>query len=455
MVEDIVKVFEDFAEAANIYSTAISDILRQLQFHQLQQFHQKVKSLELVIKEDGLKALEHASESKDKFMSTTLKKFAIYAHQLMIMFANAIQQTADDQNNRVDPGTEGLCQGIGNVDVQYNASFPSSSIHNRSIDELPSLSMSSRARNDDNHHLIRHAIIVSNAASETNNGNDHNITNDGITKDEEQDWSHITEADLELKEFQCPRCSNVFKTTRELYTHMRETYAKPEVCHVCGKNFKTKNCINLANLLHHSYIHRNIKPYHCPKCNYQGRTRGNLQTHFGRCAKVVKFMDRGYKSKYERYKYQSMFLREKVKKCRKVKDDVMTIRNQRNHNRRNSEYNQRHTTSTNTNQRARLAEDRYYRGGDEKDLNVVIDKHQCSQLSNFIDWMTGEVVVKPAVSPSGYVLGYDSWTKVLRSPTSRNKCPFTRQSMTRRSLVKLTDENYHEFKDKIVNFSQK
>merc|ERR1712154_2016 len=94
-------------------------------------------------------------------------------------------------------------------------------------------------------------------------------------------------------------------------------------------------------------------------------------------------------------------------------------------------------------------EDGYNR--DEEDLDAVNDKYECSALSDFIDSMTGQVVVKPAISPAGYVLGYDSWIQVLRN--SKDKCPFTRESMTRRSLVKLTDENYHMYKNKIVNLS--
>ena len=44
----------------------------------------------------------------------------------------------------------------------------------------------------------------------------------------------------------------------------------------------------------------------------------------------------------------------------------------------------------------------------------------------FIDVMTYEEVVKPAISPYGHVLGYDTWIRVLnREP--KNTCPFTKQ----------------------------
>ena len=40
--------------------------------------------------------------------------------------------------------------------------------------------------------------------------------------------------------------------------------------------------------------------------------------------------------------------------------------------------------------------------------------------------MTYEEVVKPAISPYGHVLGYDTWIRVLnREP--KNTCPFTKQ----------------------------
>ena len=65
---------------------------------------------------------------------------------------------------------------------------------------------------------------------------------------------------------------------------MRDSYADPTVCQLCGKNL---NC--MANVLSHSYLHQNIKPYKCPKCKYATRTRFNLRVHFGSCAKIEKF----------------------------------------------------------------------------------------------------------------------------------------------------------------------
>lgn len=40
--------------------------------------------------------------------------------------------------------------------------------------------------------------------------------------------------------------------------------------------------------------------------------------------------------------------------------------------------------------------------------------------------MTMMPVVKPAISPYGHVMGYDSWVKVL-SKNPKNTCPFTKK----------------------------
>ena len=70
------------------------------------------------------------------------------------------------------------------------------------------------------------------------------------------------------------------------------------------------------------------------------------------------------------------------------------------------------------------------------------------------DIMTGEQVIKPAISPYGYVMGYDSWCTILRNAKTKNQCPFTKKHMTRRQLIKLNEENIDQFKDQIVNFTQ-
>jgi len=74
-------------------------------------------------------------------------------------------------------------------------------------------------------------------------------------------------------------------------------------------------------------------------------------------------------------------------------------------------------------------------------------------MSDFIDIMTGTAVVRPAISPYGHVLGYETWTMLLRTSKHKDLCPFTMQRLTRRSLVKLTKENYADYKHKIKNIT--
>jgi len=65
--------------------------------------------------------------------------------------------------------------------------------------------------------------------------------------------------------------------------------------------------------------------------------------------------------------------------------------------------------------------------------------------------MTFEPIYDPAFSPYGHVMGYDTWLRVLgREP--RNTCPFTKQKLTRRMLVKLNADNVEEYKPKIKDY---
>jgi len=75
-------------------------------------------------------------------------------------------------------------------------------------------------------------------------------------------------------------------------------------------------------------------------------------------------------------------------------------------------------------------------------------------MPDFKDIITGDCVVKPTMSPYGHVLSYDTWTKILRTAKTKNTCPFTCQKLTRRSLIKLTLENYDEYKDQIKGISE-
>jgi hypothetical protein len=72
-------------------------------------------------------------------------------------------------------------------------------------------------------------------------------------------------------------------------------------------------------------------------------------------------------------------------------------------------------------------------------------------LPGFTDPITLEEVIKPAISPYGHVMGYDSWVRCLNNPDCKNKCPIIKKPLTKRELVILTFENIDQYRDKIIN----
>ncbi|KAI7864877.1 hypothetical protein BDF14DRAFT_1829766 [Spinellus fusiger] len=73
-------------------------------------------------------------------------------------------------------------------------------------------------------------------------------------------------------------------------------------------------------------------------------------------------------------------------------------------------------------------------------------------LPGFIDPITLEEVVKPAISKYGHVMGYDSWVRCLTSwEGKRNTCPLTKKPLTKRDLVILDMDNIEELRHTIVN----
>jgi hypothetical protein len=68
-------------------------------------------------------------------------------------------------------------------------------------------------------------------------------------------------------------------------------------------------------------------------------------------------------------------------------------------------------------------------------------------LPGFIDPITLEQIIKPAISKYGHVMGYDSWIRCLNNwEGKRNICPLTKNPLTKRDLVVLTFENLDEYK---------
>eukprot|EP01080_Neovahlkampfia_damariscottae_P012754 gene12754-7030_t len=71
-------------------------------------------------------------------------------------------------------------------------------------------------------------------------------------------------------------------------------------------------------------------------------------------------------------------------------------------------------------------------------------------LPGFKDPITMEQIVKPTISPYGHVMGYDTWLRIL-SQEPKNKCPFTKQDLFKRDLIKLNFDNISKYQDLIKN----
>lgn len=72
-------------------------------------------------------------------------------------------------------------------------------------------------------------------------------------------------------------------------------------------------------------------------------------------------------------------------------------------------------------------------------------------LPGFIDAITKTEVVRPAISPYGHILSYDTWLKCLLNGDRKNTCPLTNQPLHKRQLIFLTFENIGMYRDKIIN----
>ncbi|KAI8374500.1 uncharacterized protein BYT42DRAFT_576604 [Radiomyces spectabilis] len=82
----------------------------------------------------------------------------------------------------------------------------------------------------------------------------------------------------------------------------------------------------------------------------------------------------------------------------------------------------------------------------DEDLNLD------NPLPGFIDPITLDEVVKPAISKYGHVMGYDSWVRCLTNwEGKKNICPLTKKPLTKRDLVILTHENIEEYRSQILN----
>lgn len=72
-------------------------------------------------------------------------------------------------------------------------------------------------------------------------------------------------------------------------------------------------------------------------------------------------------------------------------------------------------------------------------------------LPGFIDPITLEEVIRPAISPYGHVMSYNSWLRCLSAEGCKNICPLTKRALRKRELTILTFDNIEEYRDKIAN----
>lgn len=69
-------------------------------------------------------------------------------------------------------------------------------------------------------------------------------------------------------------------------------------------------------------------------------------------------------------------------------------------------------------------------------------------LLGFKDPMTLEQVEKPCISPYGHVMGHATWQRILQT---EEVCPFTKQPLQMRDLIRLTFDNIEKYQDQIKN----
>lgn len=68
-------------------------------------------------------------------------------------------------------------------------------------------------------------------------------------------------------------------------------------------------------------------------------------------------------------------------------------------------------------------------------------------LPGFTDVITRQPVIRPAISPYGHVLSYDTWLRCICTGDRKNICPFTNQPLHKRQLVMLTNDNIGIYQD--------
>jgi len=87
---------------------------------------------------------------------------------------------------------------------------------------------------------------------------------------------------------------------------------------------------------------------------------------------------------------------------------------------------------------------------DNNSSMYITNRYNQNPLPGFKDVITMEEIEQPAISPYGHVLGFRTWLRILqREP--KNTCPFTKQAIQKRDLIRLTLDNIDEHRPKIKN----
>ena len=78
----------------------------------------------------------------------------------------------------------------------------------------------------------------------------------------------------------------------------------------------------------------------------------------------------------------------------------------------------------------------------------AVDVEDDNPMPEYVDPITLQSVVLPALSPYGHVAGYYSWVQALKE--SSGTCPFTKLPLTIESLIKLTKQNFRKYQSCII-----
>ena len=83
---------------------------------------------------------------------------------------------------------------------------------------------------------------------------------------------------------------------------------------------------------------------------------------------------------------------------------------------------------------------------EDKPLSFYEKMSKENPLKGKNDYITGELIQVPTISPDGTVLDYNTWLKILKT---NKQDPFTFKHINKRQLIILTKSNFIDFKDNI------